>query len=202
MNLQMRDVVSFSGVVSTSRTIASVEFEMPVHVESYEQCAAWIAWQFNEQLPRRENVIPRAKADFLIYGLQHKSTLPWERRKAAYASRPHCSVERSWLRQGLNSIQKNIDLVEMESKVVLSFDGSVLLFREGNWIIPMPATGVAWPEKYQIEVRNFNRFPSRLMNAAIEVAVWDGSVHLGNRFYRGVTAVDEKLLPPQSVDQK
>ena len=194
MSLQMREVVSFSSVVSTPRTISSVEFEMPVRIESNEQCAAWIAWNFNQQMPHREKIIPRDRADFLIYGMQHMSLLPWERRKAAYASRPHCSVERSWLRQGLNSIQKHIDLVGIESKVIFSFDGSVLLFRGKKWIIPMPATGSAWPEKYQIEVRNFNRFPSRLMNTVIEVSIWDGNVYLGNRFYRGVTAVDEQAV--------
>jgi hypothetical protein len=194
MNLQMKDVVSFSGVVSTPRTISSIEFEMPLRVESYEQCAAWIAWNFNAQMPRREKVIPRDKTDFLVYGMQYLSLLPWERRKAAYESRPRCSIERTWLRQGLNSIQKHIDLVELESNVIFSFDGGVLLFRGENWTIPMPATGVAWPEIYQIEVKNFCQFPSRLMNAAVEVSIRDGNLHLGNRLYRGVTVVNGQTV--------
>ncbi len=202
MSIQMQEVVCFSGVVSTSRTIASIEFEMPVRVESHDQCSAWIAWYLNAQMPHREKVILLDRSDFLNYGMQHFSLLPWERSKAAYASHPRCSVERTWMRQGLNSIQKYIDLVEMESKVIISFDGNLLLFQGENWVIPLPATGAAWSYKYQIEVRNFSRFPSRLMNTAIEVSIWDGSMRLGNRFYRGVTGVDEELLLPQLADHK
>src|ERR1035441_2250034 len=44
MNMRCVDIVLFTGVLTTRRTLREVEFELPQFVESREQCAAFIAW--------------------------------------------------------------------------------------------------------------------------------------------------------------
>ena len=187
MNLHMREVISFGGVMHTSRTIALVEFEMPRKIESLEQCAAWIAWHLHEQLPRQQKIIPVSKIDLLVFGMRHTETLPWERDRVAYASRPRCSVERTWLKQALNTIKKHLPLEGEDSKIAIAFDGAILSLRGTGWIAPLPGTGVAWPDTYEIKASSFSRFPARLMHEVSEVSIWRESLHLANCVYRGVS---------------
>jgi hypothetical protein len=79
MNLQMREAWHLSGLIATSRSVAQIEFEMPLQVDSAEQCAAWIAWALEHQLPRNEKLVASLKQELMILGLQHQSTLPWFR---------------------------------------------------------------------------------------------------------------------------
>lgn len=185
-NLYLKDVVSFNGLVSTARTIASIEFDMPLQVDSKEQCAAWIAWHLNKNLPLREKLIQNSKADLLVIGLQNQETLPWLQESEAYRVRPQCSVERGWFRQALKTIKVNVSDAAPNSKITITFDGRVLSFFGGNWITPIPALGESWSEEYEIAVSDFY-FPARLMQETIHISVWKQCLTLGNRLYRDVT---------------
>lgn len=185
-NLYLKEVVSFNGLVSTARTITSIEFEMPLQVDSKEQCAAWIAWHLNKSLLSREKLIQHSEAELLIIGLQNQGTLPWVQEKEAYRVRPQCSVERGWLRQALKAIKVNVSDAAPDSKITISFDGRVLSFLGRNWITPIPALGESWGEEYEIAVSDFY-FPARLMQETIHISIWKQCLTLGNRLYRGVT---------------
>jgi hypothetical protein len=43
------EIVLFSGVLTTPRTLAQVQFELPRRVESLKQCAACIVWSLDQQ---------------------------------------------------------------------------------------------------------------------------------------------------------
>lgn len=199
MGRYFQEVVSFSGVYRTPRRIGSIEFDMPLRVESREQCAAWIAWHLNENLPRREQIIPESRSDLLVFGLKHEATLPWRRQMAAYQARPQCSVERGWLRQALKSIKANVSDADPDSKISISFDGRVLIFQSAKWIAPLPAQGEPWPDKYEIAVSDFY-FPSRLMQETIHVSIWDGNLLLGNRLFRRVTIAEAIVITTNTSD--
>ena len=47
MNLKFREVVMFTGVLTTRRTIAEVIFELPRMLASRELCGAWITWNLD-----------------------------------------------------------------------------------------------------------------------------------------------------------
>lgn len=197
MNMYFREIVQFSAVYQTPRTIGSIDFEMPIQVESLEQCAAWIAWHLNEHLPGLEKLLSPTQASFLIVGLQHQDTLPWVREKATYAARPQCVVERSWMRVALKALKSKLNVEPGDGNVTISFDGRVLAFSGPGWVVPVPAEGAAWPSRYQIQTENFSNFPSRLMSEQIHISVWKEHLTIGNWRYAGVTAVDTK---PPAVD--
>lgn len=52
INLRFQEVVLFTGVLSTPRTVSDVEFEMPRQVASREQCAAWLVWHLDRSVTR------------------------------------------------------------------------------------------------------------------------------------------------------
>lgn len=194
MNLNFREIVQFTAMYQTPRTIGSIDFEMPVQVESLEQCAAWIAWHLNKHLPRQEKLLSTTKASFLILGLQHQDTLPWVRERAAYAARPRCMVDRSWMRVALNALKTKLNVEHGDGDVGISFDGRILAFSRPGWVVPVPAEGALWPSRYQIQAENFSKFPSRLMSEQVEVSVWKDHLTVGNWRYTGLTTIDSK--PP------
>ena len=91
------------GVMTTTRTIAEVECEMPEEVESPEQGVAWVTWCLDEQCARAGCLCLYRDVPWLAIGRQYKHLLPWERQRAAYAARLQCSVPADFARVGLRS---------------------------------------------------------------------------------------------------
>ena len=112
--------------MTTTRTIAEVECEMPEEVESPEQGVAWITWCLDEHAPGRL-FVPAWDVPWLAIGRQYKHLLPWERQRAAYAARPQCSVRRDFAAWGLRYLAQLLAEADEDTLVTFSFDGEVLL---------------------------------------------------------------------------
>lgn len=187
-NERLAEVVFFTGVIYGQNSLGEVSFEMPRRVESCEQCAAWIAWNLDEMAPTRV-FTPLKNPAWLLLGMQHQQALPWVRRLAAYQARQQCSVERSWLRQGLNALGKAITKADPESIISFGFDGSILIFSVGSMVIPLPGAGDAWQQRFVIPIAELSRLPKRLMQETIGISVWDGTLHIGRNIFSGVSAM-------------
>lgn len=194
LNLQLREVVSFGGMYRTNNSLGMIEFDMPRRVESYEQCAAWIAWHLHRQLPRREKAISRRKSDWLIFGLQHQDTLPWVKQKAAYAARPHCSVRREWIRLALKTLVKHLAAVSGDAQVEFSFGGAVLSIRCADTnVISLAAEGLPWPDRYMAFAERFREPPGRFMRDTVELSIWEDRLTIGGRRYGPVMKDSESV---------
>lgn len=184
MNLYLREVIVFSGTIFTSRFFGEIKFEMPLKIESIEQCAAWIACHLKDVKRQLEELSTPEGLRLLRLGLEHQDSLPWvraaEQRRIAYEARPWCSAERSWLRQALNAIKTHISNCPVDARIVFGFDGQLLTFRGENWIAPIPATGTVWPNQYEILVSNLH-IPPRLMQEKLVVEVWEENLRLGRQ---------------------
>lgn len=73
---KFREVVMFTGWLTTSRTIAEVRFEMPRAVKSRAQCAAWIVWDLDASAGKN-SFQPLREVLWLSEGRQNKNLLPW-----------------------------------------------------------------------------------------------------------------------------
>lgn len=76
MNLSFVNVVMFTGVMRTSRTLGEVRFEMPLTAPSREFCAAWIAWHLDKNAGG--DFHPTRETSWLQEGRMFRSLLPWE----------------------------------------------------------------------------------------------------------------------------
>ncbi|MFH1821851.1 MAG: hypothetical protein ABH852_05385 [Methanobacteriota archaeon] len=92
-NMRFAEVVLFTGVLATPRTIAQVQFEMPRQVKSFKQCAAWIVWHL-DKVAGGNGFVPAHPVGWLAEGRKYRSLLPWIVDMAEYEARPHCIVER------------------------------------------------------------------------------------------------------------
>lgn len=179
VNRYFREVVSFSGFVRTPNSMSSIEFEMPLQVESNEQCAAWIAWHLYNNLPHREKFILSSRCDLLVFGLKHQATLPWERERlvreleaAEYRARPSCIVDRALIKLGLKTLAKYIETASATDRIEIWFDGQTLSFQINGKKVILQAEGSAWEASYALPAGQLTAMPKRLLSEAVDVSIW------------------------------
>jgi hypothetical protein len=86
-NRWFADIVLFTGILSSSRNLTHVDFEIPQFVESKEQCAAYLVW-FMDKLADGGIFQPTRETDWLSLGRAQKHLLPWERKREAREPSP------------------------------------------------------------------------------------------------------------------
>lgn len=178
VNMRFAEIILFTGVLSTRRTLADVEFEMPRRVESREQCAAWIVWHL-DRASEGGTFVPRRQADWVSEGRQNQRVLPWVARMAAYEARPWCSVEREWLRLGLKTLRAILQPLGDETLVQFSFRDAILTIRCGGKVVVLPGEGNPWPKQYTILAKEIRDLRRRLMHSSVEVSVWEEQLNIG-----------------------
>jgi hypothetical protein len=156
-----------------------VSHDLPPEIESYEQGLAFLAYHLRRHM-RHLSRIP----DWLHEGAHYQHLLPRERERAAYRARPHCFVERDWLRVALKTLAKGLATVSDEAAITFEFDGSVLTIRCAGKVIPMAGEGDPWPRSYAVRAGSIRELPTRLLQQNVEISVWERSLVLGNRRYR------------------
>ena len=135
---QFRSVVLFTGVATSARCIASIEFEMPEDVESTEQAVAWLVFMLDLQAKG----LLQPDIPWLAYGRAHQANLPWERRRAMHAARPCCVVKRDWMRAALREFRVAVMEASPQDHTCFSFDGEVLRIHvDDRLIAAVPARG-------------------------------------------------------------
>jgi len=187
-----REVVLFTGVMSSSRSLAQVYFEMPRHVGSAEQCAAWIVWHLDRASEIRP-FLPKLPATWLAIGRANTHSLPWELERirqeqmlARYDARPQCEVQRDWLKLSLGKVADMLSGVQDGELVSVGFDGRILTFGCAGKTSMTEASGRAWPAAYTLPAASLRNLPKRLMNSNVAVSVWEGSLQIDRHSYPGV----------------
>jgi hypothetical protein len=74
-NRWLRPVILLGGVMTTSRSIALVHFEMPTEVESFEQGVAFVTYCLDKHADG--NFAPAVEAPWLEAGRRYRHLLPW-----------------------------------------------------------------------------------------------------------------------------
>lgn len=178
LNRWFAPIVRISGVVAAPRTVIQVAGEIAREVESVEQGMAFLAFILKDAM---DNIDPSQIPSWLTEGRCHAHLLPWERENAAYQARPHCYVERDWMRLGLRALADTLAELDDQQPVVLSFDAGALTISCAGKAIPMPATGAPWPERFVLTAGQLRDMPHRLMRPSIEVSIWESRLRIGNR---------------------
>lgn len=178
-------IMLFTGVLATPRRMAEVSFELPRMVDSRAQLAAFLAY-YLDKAAGGNGFQSMRHVDWISEGREHKSLLPWEKDMAAYNARPHCLVQRDWLRLALKNLANLIAEADDLITVEFSFDGSVLSIRCSGHVVAMSARGEAWPRKFIIPAGKLRHLPKRLMQDEEVVSVHNGRLHIGQRSFEGV----------------
>lgn len=200
-----REVVLFTGVMSSSRSLAQVCFEMPRHVSSAEQCAAWIVWHLDRASEVR-HFQPKLAAVWLAIGRANMHALPWEEERVRreqmlerYDARPQCQIQRDWLKLALRKVADMLLSVPDSERVSVGFDGRVLSFACAGKSSLTEASGIAWPVSYTLPAASLRNLPKRLMSMNVGVSVWDGSLQIDRHSYSGV--IEQAATPENGASQ-
>lgn len=184
MGKLFRPVVLFTGVLATPRTLAEVCFELPRMVASREQLAAFLAY-YLDKAADRDVFQPARNVGWLMMGHQHRHLLPWEVDMATYHARPHCSVQRDWLRLALKNLAELVAKADDAAEVEFGFDGSVLAIKCTGQVVPMAASGKSWATRFVIPAWKLRHLPKRLMQGEVEVSVREGRLQIGRNCFDG-----------------
>ncbi|MBC7705009.1 MAG: hypothetical protein H7274_13835, partial [Rhodoferax sp.] len=183
-NISMRREFFFGGIWSRDRLQGSIEFSIPVMVESVEQAVAWIAYGIGK------GFVPSRAIEWLETGKQNHHFLPWEQalqRQRDFAqqqrqlrlSRPHCLVAREWMRLVNKHLRAAAEASGENDSVVVEFDGQLLKFTLPSEVIGVPASGPApWPVGYCVQTHRFTGLPKKFMNDLVEIGIWEGHLEV------------------------
>jgi hypothetical protein len=184
-NQQFCKVILFTCCIVTKRTMAEINFEMPLQIQLPEICAAWITWHLD-----KAEEIPANLAPWLDLGRQNRHLLPWEiereRLLKAYENRLHCSIHRDWLKLALRSLAAILAECTDNERVNVSFDGRILTINCAGKHVIVGAEGSAWPGVFTISASNLRPLPKRLMSEHVEVSIMCDNLDIDRRRYSGV----------------
>jgi hypothetical protein len=175
------EVILFSGIVSTPRTLGEVDFELPRRIKSLKRCAAWIVWNLDQHLAFKQT----CHIDWVEEARQNKSLLPWVRSMAEYNARPQCLVQRDWFRLALKGLRQQLSSLPDQEAIAFSFDGSVLFIRCCDKVIALPGEGVSWAVGFRVAAEKLRRLPKRFRHEQVDVSIWQSRISLGTWTYEG-----------------
>jgi hypothetical protein len=195
-----QDVVLFTGFIQTPRTLAHVEFEISCHELSSELCAAYIAYHL-DKIVSGSTFVPEKESPWLVTGRANKHLLPWEKqwqveREMAeiqariYRARPHCTVERKWLRLALNSLADYLTLAADDEPVKFDFHGSVLCIRCMEREIVVGAKSDSLGFHCSVPAGKLRMLPKRLMSENVDVSIWMERLQIDRCRYDGLVELD------------
>ncbi|RYG89019.1 MAG: hypothetical protein EON58_19550 [Alphaproteobacteria bacterium] len=173
MNTRFEPIFLIAGVFANPRSVASIQFEMPLQVESLDQAKAWVAYGCHLKLSD-------CSLSWLEEGRALKSLLPWEREQVLYQERPQCTVSRDWMRLAIAQLRGMALEARADEECEVSYDGAVLVFRTSRTIVPLSANGGrAWGEPSRVRLASFTDLPKRLMSDPVNIHVWDSGLTIG-----------------------
>ena len=174
MSAYFKPVFLVAGVFANSRTISSIQFEMPLQVDSLNQAKAWIA--YGSHFESSDCSLP-----WLEEGMALKHLLPWERDRILYEERPQCSVPRDWMRLAIAELRAMALQCSLDAECEVTYDGSVLTFKTSAAIVPLSGSGGRpWPQACRVKLASFARLPKRLMQDPVNIYVFDSGLNIGS----------------------
>jgi len=182
-----------TGVKSGPRSIAMIQSEIALVVDSFEQGVALIAFIVGNDFE------PVHSTPWLSDGREWQSFLPWERarqlREQQYAARPKCWVARDWFRVARPRLYAIAKEAAESGLVWLTFDGDVLRFVAPHAAVLVPATGESWPDRCAIKAVELDAVPKRIHADPVHIIVWEDTLAVDRRIWRLASQVGTKASP-------
>jgi hypothetical protein len=184
VNMYQHEVVLLGGVLNTGRTLAQIESQLPVDLETPEAASAWVSYALKSH---RNNLEPLP--DWMVEGERNYDLLPWIREQRKFEQRPRCYVDRDYARVFRRNLHRAIADLTDENVMQIYFDGCVLTLRLNGRTYQVVAEGDAWPHPFEVVASPEMNLPSRFMRPSVEVSYYDGSLVFGGYRYTAVEVV-------------
>jgi len=190
------DIVFVTGIWQTARTMAQIEIQMPRTIDSVDLCAAWIV----DKLDRVADgglFIPSKPIEWLQRGRLHQEKLPWRIQQAAreaeyavYQARPHCQVDREWMRVIRVKLRESLETCSPDDLISFSFTAGILTICLPTDKLACQAEGDDWPHVFAVPAANLKKLPKRFKSNYVIVGEWKGSLEIADSRYEGVSILN------------
>jgi hypothetical protein len=189
-SLYLRPEFFFGGIWATARSLRSIEFSMPLKVESTEQAVAWIVYGIGTDFA------PSQPIDWFEDGKRWQDQLPWERHRRRLLefdeeyrrlrrARPHCMVARKWMRILIRHMRAAAEGAGDDEEFVAEFDGQMFKVTLPSETIAAPATGPApWVGAHRGSVVKFGGRHRKLMTDPVEIGIWEHHLEIDRYRYQ------------------
>lgn len=181
VNLYFAEIIFVRGNCYDGRISAEIQIQLPLRVASIEQCAAFLAWEIDNQIG--EDFVPLTPTEWLNDGRNNFDSLPWMKEQKLYAARPQCTVNRDWLKLALRDLRLLLPQLKADDLLSFTFQNEIFSIRSNVKTIALPAAGNDWNSTYQITAGNFQNFPKRLDRQEIEISIWENHLSLARWRY-------------------
>ena len=180
----LRPEFSFGGMAATSSKLHSIGFSIPLMVESFAQTVAWITFGVGLDF------VPTQPIEWLEDGKRWQDQLPWElhrrhlleseaERLKLRKARPHCSIERDWMRTLRTRLRGAVDSAGEGDEFVVGFDGQMFTVTLPGSSIRVDARGSEpWPCSYRGQVAQLSRISKRFRTDPIEIGIWEAQLEI------------------------
>lgn len=181
--LYLRPEFMVGGMAVTARELTYVERSMPLALASREQLVAWLTFAVGANFTTTAPVAWFKEGQ----GLQH--LLPWEQEKLRLQAerekrarqrllRPPCTVERHWMRQLLNALNRIVGWPPAPGTFEITFDGEMLEVYARGQVAGVPAQGGSWPARFRGKLLHLHSLPRRLATNPVEVDIWRNELQI------------------------
>ena len=178
MNLYARQVILLRGVLTTGRTLATIESQIPDDLGNAFEAAAWVSYGLKSHRHKLEPL-----PDWFLEGEAHWDLVPPARqlseareRQRVYLSSPRCHIDRDYARPLRRNLLEELSGLAGETEMTVSFDGRVLSIDLKDRIHEVLASGDSWPSSYKAIVGPEAKMPARFESGIVEVSVFEGYV--------------------------
>lgn len=173
MGKHFRPVVHLYGPFQSNGSFGFIDHEIPGEATSRELGLALLAHAVDSWVG--SGYVPIVSTPWLEEGRRYQSFLPWVRtlaeETADYERRPRCRVPREWLRLGLKTLMRELEVAPQTKTITLSFDGERLSFQASAKPLLLPAEGKAWPSAVVIPAHGLSARFHRLRDDPVTVEV-------------------------------
>jgi hypothetical protein len=183
------EVVLLTGVMRGRNSLSQVQHELRAQEESREAVLAHVAWALDRAADGTQ-FRPSRPADWLEEGRAHKHLLPWARSQLANQAsqerrrvRPHCEVDRKWMRMAVSTLRDFAESAGDGETVSVIFDGRSLAFEAANLRCIVAAIGEPWPDAVSVRAKDLAEFQRRFKYPVVVVGVWEGHLEIGDVRY-------------------
>lgn len=175
-------VVLLSGVYAARGKLAEIEIELPRELEDEGYVAAYLSYRLDRLLGAGFEQAQRVP--WLELGRRNHDLLPWEVARVSHELRPHCIVDRDWLRLALRDLRDCLATMAPDETVRFEFDGEVFRIRAGSRLIVTPANGNAWPSAELVRAGDLAALPKRLMQHCVGIEPHERGLLLARRVFK------------------
>lgn len=174
MNRFFRMAVRVHGVINTGIEVTEIDSEIPGHLESPLEAAAWVSYAL-KSYKRELGPLP----DWFVTREENWELIPFVAEQRTYRARPHCRIDRDYARPLRRKLQEDISWLEGEAEATCSFDGRVLSINFDGRVYEVVARGDRWPSSFRVVVSPETKLPARFQFTEVDVSVFNGYLSFG-----------------------